>query len=306
MKPDFETYIRERFAGARVNVDPYPHLVIEDVLPPKLYAQIEGDIPSTFRWYCSALYQTFMVQLGTARRQHPSRKWSLVPGCLFRAASAAFPRLRSPIGQRIAQPAIDCANPDKATAGLHGLSRAWHQRYGDAISFVNSLVEKAFAPHTERYLAELIEAGVFESHQEQRGVVQEFCHRIRGWTISPHAHDIGQSIQWMIYFPAPGSTEDQGTMFYRLKGNKVIPGEKMVAGTVLFDPDEVDYCFTAPYRNNILVAFLNAPYCVHATSEDSGSVPRRYFFGCNWWAARPKSIDLAVTPRSISPAVDTE
>ena len=62
---------------------------------------------------------------------------------------------------------------------------------------------------------QLVAAGIFSEPQKQTPFVNEFCYRLRGWTISPHTHDIGQSIQWMIYFPQPGSTEDQGTLFYR-------------------------------------------------------------------------------------------
>jgi hypothetical protein len=287
-------HIRRRFKDARVATEPYPHLVIDNILPADLYSAIERDAPTSARWHYSALLQTLGSELTAKRRQHPSRRWTLLPIVAWRTALACLS------GRGLVQPAIDCVNPNRTSSGLSRQARDWQRRYSAPISLVNTLVETAFASHTANYMAELVAAGVFSEPQQQRGLVHEFCQRMPGWTISPHAHDIGQSIQWMIYFPLPGSTEDQGTMFYRLKSSTQLAGAKTVVGSIFFDPAEVEYCFTAPYRRNTLIAFLNAPYCVHATREDSGAVPRRYFFGCNWWSGAARPVDLTVSPRSIS------
>jgi hypothetical protein len=50
MRADYEGYIRERFAGAAVKDDPFPHIVIRDVLPPDLYAQMDAAQPSEAEW----------------------------------------------------------------------------------------------------------------------------------------------------------------------------------------------------------------------------------------------------------------
>jgi hypothetical protein len=294
---DVESSIRARFADAVVRTEPYPHLVIENILPGDLYPAIERDIPHGAKWCDSAIRSTFMRRLTEARQKYPNHRWSLVPGSVARTVGSWLPG--SPRDE-IAQPAIDCVQPARCTYGMHGVSLKWQAKYAESIKLVNTLVEQMFEPHTSRYLDELVAAGIFKTRPAQKPLVHEFCRRVRGWTIGPHTHDIGQSIQWMIYFPLPGSDERQGTLFYRLRQPKTIAAAKL-RGSIWFDSSEVEYYFSVPYRPNTLIAFLNTPYAVHATLKTS-PIARRYFFGCNWWADEPALLDIQVTPDGIKAA----
>jgi hypothetical protein len=84
-------------------------------------------------------------------------------------------------------------------------------------------------------------------------------------------------------------------LFYRLTKRKPFSAAKL-EGSILFSPDEIEYCFTVPYRPNTLVAFLNTPFSVHGTIEIPDMVARRYFFVCNWWKEKAKHKDIAVLP----------
>ena len=42
-----EDYICARFATAKIQTDPCPHVIIENILPSELYESIEKDIPDS-------------------------------------------------------------------------------------------------------------------------------------------------------------------------------------------------------------------------------------------------------------------
>jgi hypothetical protein len=296
MMPDdkFSDHIRDRFAAAKVQTDPFPYLVIEKVIPEALFASIERDIPHSWHWLYAAIAGT--QKNLAANERAAGNRWMGALSAWRAAIKAAQPEAH-PLS--LAQPMLDCRNPSRATPGLKLESRKWRRKYLPAVSLINNLVEKAFQPHADKYMEQLLSLGFYNEPQGQDALVNEFCKRMRGWTIDPHTHDIGQAIQWMLYFPLPGSTEDQGTMFYRLIKPKTVAGEKLRGGSLWFDADEIEYCFTVPYRPNTLVAFLNTPYSVHGTVDIPNMVARRYFFICNWWNTAPAVTDVEVMPGNI-------
>jgi hypothetical protein len=280
-----ERHIRARFADAVVSSDPFPHLVIEDVLAQNLYEAIDHDDPHPWRWLVAAVPQT-----ARKRRSYVAGLRAVLP--------STHPRDR-------ANPVIDIITPSRSSPTLARLGYRWRRRYAEPISLVNALVEQALAPFAAKYLEQMIAAGMFTAPQAQQPLVHEWCRRLKGWTIKPHVHDLGQAIQWMLYFPLPGSTEDQGTIFYRLTKPKRIEGNKLRGGSIWFDEGEVEECFTVPYRPNTLVAFLNTPMSVHGTREIPGMVARRYFFVCNWWATMPDVRHIIVTANRFRTADET-
>jgi hypothetical protein len=286
---NFDRHIRERFAAAQVGTDPFPYLVIEKVMPEDLFASIERDIPYAWRWLYAAIADT--QRNLTAKEKISGKRRMVGPRTWWTAINAA------PLD--LSQPMLDCGNPGRATLELVSESKKWQRNYLPPISLINSLVEKAFEPHAARYMEQLLSLGFYAEPQEQVPLVNEFCRRMRGWTIDPHTHDVGQAIQWMLYFPLPRSTEDQGTMFYRLIKPKAVAGKKLRGGSLWFDADEIEYCFMVPYRPNTLVAFLNTPYSVHGTVDIPRMVARRYFFICNWWKNPPAVTDIEVLPGNV-------
>lgn len=50
MNPDYARYIRDRFSAAAVNPDPFPHILIRDVLPADLYSSLDATQPTEREW----------------------------------------------------------------------------------------------------------------------------------------------------------------------------------------------------------------------------------------------------------------
>jgi hypothetical protein len=57
MNKDYEGYIRARIAAAVVKTDPFQHMLIRDVLPPELYAELDAAQPSEDEWRAGAQRQ---------------------------------------------------------------------------------------------------------------------------------------------------------------------------------------------------------------------------------------------------------
>lgn len=269
-------WIEGRFASATVEPDPFPHLILNGVLPSQLYEEIERDIPHSFDWRLAAITRRIgSGSLSTLARD--IRSSNLPP--MF----------------------IDVGNVRRSPFVLWRHSWKWRRKYLSLIRGISALVSRAFAEASASYMQQMIEMGLYDSTQTQRPSFQEFCLRPQGWAIEPHIHDLRQAVQWMLYFPLPGSTEDQGTAFYRVKSPKTLAPADL-SGTMWFDASEAEHCFTAPYRPNTLVAFLNTPSSVHGSIEIPGMVARRYFFVGTLWNSALAPVAVAV-PQSILSAV---
>lgn len=257
--PLIDVHIRERFAASSVEVDPCVHLIVENVLPTEFYCQIEADIPDEKLWI------------------------------------AAYKHNLETLPEDLSCPMFDCRDPNRSSASMIDAALIWQEKYIDIIGFITGQIREKLRPQIDSYMAQLIAAGVYNEPQALMSPINEFCYRPAGWNIKPHAHDLIQAVQWMLYFPLPDSTEQQGTTFYRLKSPLRIEGGKIHDnGSIWFD--DVSYSFMVPYRRNTLVVFLNTPHTAHGSLELSDMVARRYFFVSDWWQGKPNPVDLLVTP----------
>jgi hypothetical protein len=237
-----EAYLRERFATVAVVTEPFPHFALTSILPPEIYAKMEAAIPPGWRWQLSACVEDIK------RRTKGT------------------------------QPHFGVRQPDQgACFGLSPYRDHWLARFGDIIEMIDVLTIEAFAPHIERYRERLAGSGIAVSKQVSPGQAL-FCQRSDNWTIEPHTHNLPQIVQSMIYFPLPGSHEDQGTVLYRLKERKTVPAVEFAA-TRPFAIETVEPAVVLPYRENCLVSFMNTPEAVHSTNPVDGP-SRRYIFSC--------------------------
>ena len=151
------------------------------------------------------------------------------------------------------------------------------ENFGDVIEMVDLLTIEAFTPHVDQYRSRIARFGVKISKDVLLGQ-SLFCQRIDRWKIDPHTHNLPQIIQSMIYFPKPGSSEEQGTVLFRIKGQHTVPAREF-ATTRTFAPDTIERASILPYKPNCLVSFINTPEAVHGTNQIAGPA-RRYIFSC--------------------------
>jgi hypothetical protein len=248
MKPEFETYIRERFAGARVNEDPFPHLVIRDVLPPALYAEMKICLPTSQKWMLAALADSL-----SEKRQRLGLPLAL--------AGLA----RSYVKRTLMQPMFALRPDNQTSAVLSTYSDRWIKRFRLYIDLVDDLTAHAFAPHLN---------GTTKRGQSV------FCRRIE-WAISPHVHDRQQSIQSMIYFAKDDTAPERGTILYRPKRGGEVPS--LSDRTVHVDASRLEQVTVMPYYPNTLASFVNIEHSFHSPPLTAGSA-RDYVFTGSLWA----------------------
>lgn len=260
MNPDYERYIRDRFAQARVTDDPFPHLVIRDVLPPALYSEMEQDCPGRFR---------HMIAAACATRGRPLRRhWQ--------------------------QPTFAIRDGDATTFSLGRYADQWRDRYRIYVDLIDRLTIEAYQPAVDIFLSRLQRAGFIAAPAPLQVGQGIFTHRTEWWRIPPHVHASAQIIQSMIYFPLSGSTPEQGTVLYKLRRPKTVRAAELMQ-TYAFAADEVEQAGLMPYHPNTLASFLNTPISIHASPDVPGPA-RRYTFTAAVMAgvsAPDRVIDLA-------------
>lgn len=111
MTPADEDYIRSKFREAAISADPFPHLVIREVLPPHTYKEMESSLPH------------FKSRLkDTVREAIPRQIRNLV--FPMKPAEAFFYVSESP----------------EFSKGLESLSKIWHENYGAHIQLIYDLL----------------------------------------------------------------------------------------------------------------------------------------------------------------------
>jgi hypothetical protein len=246
-----EAYIRARFAAAAVTNDPFPHLVIRDVLPPALYAEMESNCPSALECTMSTL---------RLRLRRTSRLGFTLP-LLLRTDE---------------QPMFALRGGDRTTPPLGRYAKLWQQRYAPYIELIDRLTIEAYRDATATFLDRMRATGFVRQIKPLAIGQGLFTHRTETWRIGPHVHSSGQIIQSMIYFPLPGSSPEQGTVFFRLKKPKTVPAIDLMQ-TFVFADDEIEPAGAMPYHPNTLASFLNTPLAIHASPDVPGPA-RRYTF----------------------------
>lgn len=169
---------------------------------------------------------------------------------------AKHPRIRfwrapaEPIGVYISQVAPNGRFPEQ--------SRALKERYADCIDLVEALI------HEKLGTANLWKPG-------QRLLYW----RPSGWSVVPHTHSESELANAMIYFPTDANTPDQGTIFYRKRGDGP---PKWTTGTDVFDPRDVEPVAIIPFVPNTLISWLNSPMAIHGSVELAGGAARAYVY----------------------------
>jgi hypothetical protein len=252
MQPNFEAHIRSRFAATPLTLDPFPHLVIHDLLPTELYTEMYKDLP-------------------TERQAHRS------------VSRLAWVRPRALLGLPIPrmvrtgeQPMFGLRPGNGTTKFLDPYASRWQRKYQDYIDLVDRLTIEAYGPAISAYMGQLQRAGLLPEPQAPVLGQALFTHRTEEWRIGPHTHDANQLIQSMIYFPLPGSNQYQGTVLYRLKKPKTLPAAELMQ-TCMYAEDEVEEAGQMKYHPNTLASFLNTPLAIHASPDVPGP-SRRYTF----------------------------
>lgn len=259
MTPEHEAYIRRRFAVAAVQNEPFPHLVIRDVLPPQVYEEMNADCPSQLRHVVASV-------LATGGR---------------------------PLRRYWQQPMFALRPNNETTASLGSFARQWQNRYTPYIDLIDRLTIEAYRPAAEAFMSQLRRAGFMTAPSKIHLGQSIFTHRTEWWQIPPHVHASAQIIQSMIYFPLPGSSPEQGTVLYRLKRPKHVPAAELMQ-TYTFTAGEVERAGQMPYHPNTLASFLNTPLAIHASPDIPGP-SRRYTFTAaviSGVSPPPRAIDL--------------
>jgi hypothetical protein len=230
--PAHESHIRGRFATVAVDSRPFPHMVIDQVLPPDMYAEIEALLPARQQWDAAT---------------------------------------------RLGAPTIGvCHAAGQTTPGLEPQAEAL-ARYAPVVDLLNELTVQALAPWIDRTATLLLAEEIFLSPPSGQSGPALFCHRPNGWEIQPHAHNVVEAVQSMIYFPLPGSGDALGTDFFRPTFDRSFSKEELLRSTV-FESWEIARSKAIAYRPNRLIAWHNSPCAVHGTRTIPGAPPRQYLF----------------------------
>jgi hypothetical protein len=126
-------------------------------------------------------------------------------------------------------------------------SRELHERYTDCIDLVERLIHEKFAT-----------ANLWQSGQ------RILYWRPSGWSVVPHTHSESELSNAMIYFPTKANTPDQGTIFYRKRGDGP---PKWTIGTDVFDSRDVEPAAIIPFVPNTLISWINSPEAIHGSVE---------------------------------------
>jgi hypothetical protein len=277
-------YITARFAATPMKSDPFPHLVIPDVLPADVYAAMEAASPSGAEWTLAGCVETFRVQ----RRTHAVRRSH------FRAAVLAAGDCLAILGRnhgRFIQPMFGVRPKNPISFGLGRYFTFW-RKYQPYFDLVDELALQAYRPYIECYMNSLRDVGIIRDMPSTHFAQSVFCQRLEGWLIGPHIHDLPQIIQSMIYFPLPNSHPEQGTILYKPRRPISIASSKLFAecdytgrdeaespqATICFEEHDVERVGIMSYVPNTLASFLNTPLSIHGTVAVPDAPARRYVF----------------------------
>lgn len=238
-------FIRSRFATAVIKSEPFPYLVIRNVLPPLVYNWAVAHMPPAWRWRLAAIHDSYPAH----RRQHV-------------APLAIATLARSIVRGDLAQPMISMRQGCRGSPSLRSYSDEWTTHLEIYVDLIGGLLQQ-----------------VFKLERPAQTEFANMCRRIE-WQIAPHVHTKDQAIQAMIYFAPDEYHPKLGTILYRPKGNKPLPTQS--TSTVVADEAALEPAVTLPYLPNTLVAWLNNDVSFHS-SPIGRNAPRDYIFmGCSW------------------------
>jgi hypothetical protein len=291
---DDVAYIRDRFAASSVTLDPSPHLVIRDVLPPDVYRRMQNDYPSTNTWLLAAALESY--------RHHRQFK---PPHLAFKEVMGRIRRVRRGSQADLVQPFFSLRHSTETNTLLRWQAARW-KRWAPYIDLIDELTAETFQPEIDRYQTKLISEGLLKHRVASTPGQSLVCERIGGWTIAAHSHDMVQTIQSMIYFPLPGSSREQGTSLYRLLRPHAVDRAKLFA-TYFPDKNDIEPTALMEYHPNTLASFLNTPAAIHSAPEIAGQNRRYIFTGSRYpheaFNEPSGSINLSVfTERALEPA----
>jgi hypothetical protein len=171
-------YIRERLAGAKIEAEPFPHIYIENILPPHMYQAMLESLPS----------HDYVMSCAQNTPVDTSRIFDLLN-----------------------------PTSDGCGKGLDETAALWRKCFAPAIEALSEALIGRWQARLVRYYAELSEGGhIITAPEKVKRGQSLFCFRPTGWRIPPHTHGLTQLLQTMVYFPSEGFRPEQGTYFYKL------------------------------------------------------------------------------------------
>jgi hypothetical protein len=221
-----------------IQLDPFPHVVIPDVLPCSLYNDIVGKLPESDMW--QKLGPNLKLREGSASSfpQHINKSWTEYYG-LFEALDALLLyRFNLVLNEYLAK---------LYTRGL--LVReltASDLKLGSAV-FVERKASWRIEPHIHD-LTQVIQAMLYMPHKGASKENGTILYRLKGSKIV-----------------------DSSNLFLTFDHNN---GARYACMTCT--EDEVESAVMLPYEPNTLVAFLNTPNTIHASPPTTER--RRYAF----------------------------
>lgn len=226
-----------------IRTEPFPHLVVENCLPPALYAELAAAYPSDD----SILDINAARRAGRVRqnqRNNVSAHQSLVHGTVADVWQA-FVRFHT-------SPAF----------------------YADVVRVFGDSIRQAY-PELERRLGgpmERLASGVRFDPASDTGAISLDCQIAINTSVQRvssvrgvHADAPEELFAMLLYFRRPEDDSTGGDLeIWRWK-----PGRRPVFIGKEADESNAEFVGTIPYRANTLVAFVNSEYALHAISNRS-------------------------------------
>ncbi|HUC64004.1 MAG TPA: hypothetical protein VMA53_01170 [Stellaceae bacterium] len=201
----------------------------------------------------------------------------IFPAALYQAMTRDLPEPEAWENSGVAEPHFDIIGGNTSD-GLETAAQMWRERYSGYIDLLNRLLAAKFSSQIDAVFGRYGKLGLINGTPEIFTGQSLFCQRPSGWQITPHAHNIAEVLQSLIYFPLTGSDTGLGTRLFETSLRAELSRIDIQHKDGSFARERVWFFESVPYEPNALFTFLNSPIAVHSAEDTAHEPPRRYIF----------------------------
>jgi hypothetical protein len=241
-------WVRTRLTTAIRCEDPFPHVWIENILPPEVYAMLDAAWPAV---------EFFALDKGGNRADLIP---AVVDGASVDPRREGYSRLPSSVQD------VWAFFLHRVNRGVVGpwLSQVFKHEIDDRIAMLTRYNQEK--PHLRPPFDPRMNVG--------RLMMRKAGHRLR-----PHVDAVAYLATALYYFPDPGDSEDLGTTLHR--ADRPLDATEIFdrASTTYFDDAEIvsKLVTVVPFRANTMLAFANTARSAHGNRISNTATWRRVF-----------------------------
>ena len=243
--------VRARLASAVRIEDPFPHVIVESLLPEDAFRRLADTWPDLAHFWSDRPNKFDLVPMpaGTAPADARAEAYEQLPA----DARAAWDTFIMEVNRRVVGPY---------------LARIFAPEIEERLALLDS-ARRAAAP-LPPYLQPPFRPQMNVGRLMVRG---------HGYRLRPHVDALAYLATALYYFPREGDTPDMGTTLYRVDRPLEAAALAVRGKTVYFDEAGITLAraVDVPFRPNSLLAFANTPRSAHGMTITGKGVLRRAF-----------------------------